>query len=181
MNIKPTELPGVIIIEPRVFEDERGFFMESYHEQRYFDLGISERFVQDNHSRSRRNVLRGLHSQMAHPQGKLVRAVTGCIWDVAVDVDPDSDTYRQWFGTELSDTNSLQLYIPPGYVHGFVVLSESADVLYKCTDFYVPGDELGILWNDRELGIEWPITDPIISSNDKNNLTLSDYVAQVRK
>jgi len=179
MRVIETHLPGVLVIEPRVFSDERGFFLETYHEERYRESArIEPRFVQDNHSRSRRGVLRGLHLQLGHPQGKLVRAATGRVWDVAVDVDSRSPTFCRWFGAELSDENHRQLYIPPGYAHGFVVLSDVADFVYKCTDFYRPEDEIGILWNDPELDVRWPVTAPIVSDRDGKNLLLKDYVAR---
>ncbi len=179
MNIEKTELDGVLIIEPRVFADDRGFFLETYHESRYIEGGVELRFVQDNHSRSKRNVVRGLHLQVQHPQGKLVRAVTGTIWDVAVDVDPHSPTFKRWIGVELSDENHRQLYVPPGYAHGFSVLSDVADVAYKCTDFYAPGDEVGILWDDPELAIDWRVDQPSLSERDAQNLSLEAYLERV--
>lgn len=173
MNVTPTKLPGVVILEPRVFRDERGFFLESYSRKRYAEVpGLDVEFVQDNHSRSGKNVLRGLHFQRKHPQGKLVRVVTGHVWDVAVDVNPDSPTFRQWVGVHLSDENLLQLYIPPGYAHGFCVLSDVADFEYKCTEFYRPEDEVGLLWNDPDLAIDWPLESPLISGRDAANPTL---------
>jgi dTDP-4-dehydrorhamnose 3,5-epimerase len=178
MNVSPTKLPGVVVIEPRVFRDDRGFFVETYHADRYRDAGLKAPFVQDNHSRSRRGVLRGLHLQVRFPQGKLVRAATGRIWDVAVDVSPRSPTFRQWFGVELSDENQLQMYVPPGYAHGFVVLSEVADVSYKCTELYHPDDEAGILWNDPELRVDWPVSGPIVSQRDSQNMRLEEFLRQ---
>ena len=138
--------------------------------------GLPPHFVQDNHSHSKRHVLRGLHSQLNHPQGKLVGAITGTIWDVTVNVDPKSPYFKQWVGVELSADNHRQLYIPPGYLHGFVVLSDSADVVYKCTDLYHPGDELGVMWNDPELGIEWPVDKPTLSAADQVNPSLKEYL-----
>ncbi|HEX7236585.1 MAG TPA: dTDP-4-dehydrorhamnose 3,5-epimerase [Gammaproteobacteria bacterium] len=174
MKITQTELPGVVIIEPKVFGDERGFFLETFQAERYAALaGISLKFVQDNHSRSRRGVLRGLHAQKQQPQGKLVRAARGEIFDVAADIDPRSPTFGRWVGVTLSDTNHRQLWIPPGYAHGFVVLSEIADFEYKCTDYYHPQSETGVIWNDRDLAIDWPIAEPTLSEKDKRLPTLA--------
>jgi dTDP-4-dehydrorhamnose 3,5-epimerase len=179
VKITPTELPGVVIIEPKAFGDERGFFLETFQAERYGALaGISLRFVQDNHSRSRRGVLRGLHAQKQQPQGKLVRAARGEIFDVAADIDPRSPTFGRWVGVTLSDTNHRQLWIPPGYAHGFVVVSEIADFEYKCTDYYHPQSETGVIWNDADLGIEWPIKDPLLSDKDKRLPTLASLAAQ---
>ncbi len=169
MKVIETELPGVLIVEPRVFGDERGFFLETFHERRYARHGIPGkglRFVQDNHSRSRGGVLRGLHFQVRHPQGKLVGVATGRVFDVVADVCPDSPTFKKWVGIELSEENHRQLWIPPGYAHGFCVLSPVADFVYKCTEFYHPDDEGGILWNDPELGIRWPIKRPFVALKD---------------
>ncbi len=169
MNIIETKLPGVLIIEPKVFNDERGFFLETFNKQRYIDAGILKNgleFVQDNHSRSSKGVLRGLHYQLNKPQGKLVTAGTGAVFDVAVDVNPDSPTYKQWVGVELNEDNHRQLWIPPGYAHGFCVLSEVADFQYKCTDEYDPASEAGIAWNDPEINIQWPIDKPTLSTKD---------------
>lgn len=177
MKVTQTKLSGVLILEPQVFRDERGFFVESYNRKRYAEIpGLDVEFVQDNHSHSKKNVLRGLHLQRMHPQGKLVRVVTGHVWDVAVDVDPNSPTFRQWVGVHLTDANNLQFYIPPGYAHGFCVLSDAADFEYKCTDFYHPGDEVGLLWNDQELAIEWPVLEPVLSSRDAANATLRRFL-----
>jgi len=174
VKITQTELPGVVIIEPKVFGDERGFFLETFQAERYGALaGISARFVQDNHSRSRRGVLRGLHAQKQQPQGKLVRAARGEIFDVAADIDPRSPTFGRWVGVTLSDTNHRQLWIPPGYAHGFVVLSEIADFEYKCTDYYHPQSETGVIWNDPDLAIDWPIKEPTLSEKDKRLPTLA--------
>src|ERR1051326_1029997 len=160
MQFLPTELAGVVVIAPRVFDDERGFFMETFQRQKFAAAGIDLEFVQDNHSRSRRGVLRGLHYQLAHPQGKLVRAVSGSIFDVAVDLRRGSPTFGSWYGCELTDSNRRQIYIPPGFAHGFCVLSDTADVIYKCTELYHPEDERTLLWNDPALGIQWPVADP---------------------
>lgn len=167
MKVRETALPGVLVIEPVVHGDERGFFLETFREDRYAGiLDIDLAFVQDNHSRSRRGVLRGLHAQLEHPQGKLVRAARGEVFDVAVDIDPASATYGRWVGVTLSDSNHRQLWIPPGYAHGFLVLSEIADFEYKCTDYYHADDEIGVLWNDPDIGIEWPLEEPVLSAKD---------------
>ena len=169
MKVIETKLPGVLIIEPEVFGDRRGFFLETFHKERYAQCGIPGEglsLVQDNHSRSRKGVLRGLHFQIRHPQGKLVSVTSGQVFSVVADACPDSPTFRQWIGIELSDHNHRQLWVQPGYAHGFCVLSESADVLYKCTDYYHPDDEGGVRWDDPALKIEWPIKAPIISHKD---------------
>lgn len=174
MQFHKTDLPGVIIVEPQVFGDERGFFMETYHQPRFAAAGIDLPFVQDNHSRSRRGVLRGLHYQLRHAQGKLVRVVQGEIFDVAVDARRSSPTFGRWFGTILSDTNRQLLYVPPGFAHGFCVVSDSADVLYKTTDVYHPEEERSVLWNDPAIGITWPVTDPIVSARDAEGKPLAE-------
>ena len=167
MNVVETALPSVLIIEPDVFGDERGFFLETFQSERYREqAGIALPFVQDNHSRSRRGVLRGLHAQRTRPQGKLVRVARGEVFDVAVDIDPASATFGQWAGVTLSDRNHRQFWVPPGYAHGFVVISDEADFEYKCTDFYFPDDEIGLIWNDPAVGIEWPVADPTLSDKD---------------
>lgn len=171
MNFLSTPLAGCVIIEPRVFGDERGFFLETFHRGKFAAGGIDVDFVQDNHSRSRKNVLRGLHYQYRFPQGKLVRAVNGEIFDVAVDLRQGSPTCGNWFGTVLNDSNKRQMYVPPGFAHGFCVLSESADVLYKCTDLYHPEDERSIAWNDPTLAIDWPLAGTaIISAKDEQGV-----------
>jgi dTDP-4-dehydrorhamnose 3,5-epimerase len=160
-------LNAVKILEPRVFGDERGFFLESYNARSFAGLGIAEPFVQDNHSRSRHGVLRGIHYQVVRPQGKLVRCVRGEIFDVAVDLRRSSDQFGQWTGVRLSEENRRMLWIPAGFGHGFVVLSDSADVLYKATDYYAPEGERSILWNDPEIGIDWPLPgEPVLSGKD---------------
>jgi dTDP-4-dehydrorhamnose 3,5-epimerase len=167
MQVLETPLPGVLVIEPRVFQDDRGYFYESYHEKRYWDAGLQVQFVQDNHSHSQRGTLRGLHYQLQHPQGKLVRVAVGEVFDVAVDIRKGSPTFGHWYGVYLSGENNKQLYVPPGYAHGFCVLSETADFLYKCTDFYTPGDEYAVLWNDPDIQIQWPsIINPLLSPKD---------------
>jgi len=176
MNVIQTALPGVLIIEPKVFGDARGFFIETFQAERYRDAGITLPFVQDNHSRSQRGVLRGLHFQRTKPQGKLVRVSRGAVYDVAVDIDPASPTCGHYVGVELSDDNHRQLWIPPGYAHGFCVLSEIADFEYKCTALYDPADEGGLIWNDPDVGIPWPIEAPRLSDKDMRNPTLRERV-----
>ena len=173
MNVIQTKLKDCVIIEPKVFGDERGFFLETFQAYRYADVvGINFPFVQDNHSRSQRGVLRGLHLQKSRPQGKLVSCSRGLVYDVAVDIDPTSLTFGQYVSVELSEDNHRQLWIPPGYAHGFCVLSEVADFQYKCTDFYFPEDEGGLIWNDAEVSIDWPITDIRLSDKDLKLPTL---------
>ncbi len=167
MKFSETMLPGVILIEPDVFQDERGFFMETYHQEKYEKAGIRERFVQDNYSSSRKGTLRGLHYQLQKVQGKLVYVVFGEVFDVAVDIRRGSPHFGKWLGTHLSSENKHQLYIPQGFAHGFCTLSERAEFVYKCTDFYSPKDEQGIIWNDPTIGIDWPLTSPIISPKDR--------------
>jgi dTDP-4-dehydrorhamnose 3,5-epimerase len=167
MKVQATEIPGVLIVEPVVFGDERGFFLESFNEKEMCRIGIDAHFVQDNHSRSQRNVLRGLHYQLSQPQGKLVRVVSGSVFDVAVDVRRDSPTFGKWVGVELSAENKRMFWLPPGMAHGFVVLSDSADFLYKATEYYAPKSERTILWNDADIGVVWPLTgEPILSAKD---------------
>ena len=178
MNVTESELPDVKIIEPRVFGDARGFFLETYSKTRYAEVGITESFVQDNHSRSQKNVLRGLHFQLNFPQGKLVSVAKGEVFDVAVDIRVGSPHFGRWFGARLSDENHLQLYIPPGFAHGFLVLSETADFLYKCTEYYHPEDDQGILWNDPEIAINWGVDSPSLSEKDRHNATLAELQAR---
>ena len=174
MKFFETKLKGVVIVEPAVFEDPRGYFLETYHAGRYADGGIRGPFVQDNFSHSVRGTLRGLHYQLKHAQGKLVMALTGRIFDVAVDIRKGAPTFGQWVGVELSGDNKRQLYVPPGFAHGFCVLSETADVLYKCTDVYSPKDERGIIWNDPTVAIAWPVADPLLSRKDGSYQLLRD-------
>lgn len=166
MQFRTTPLRGVILVEPDVHRDARGFFLETYHAGKYKEGGIDAVFVQDNHSRSGRHTLRGLHAQWRRPQGKLVRTLQGEIFDVAVDVRTGSPTFGKWFGARLTSENHHQLWVPAGFIHGFCVLSETAEVEYKCTDLYDPGGELGVLWNDPAIGIEWPVAQPILSPKD---------------
>lgn len=174
MKVRATELPEILIVEPEVFEDERGFFLETYHARKYAEAGIRAVFVQDNHSRSRRHTLRGLHAQGRHPQGKLVRVTQGEIFDVAVDIRPRSATFGRWVGMRLSAQSFRQAYIPPGFAHGFCVLSERAEVVYKCTEFHDPSDEIRIVWNDPEIGIAWPVVEPILSDKDRHAPRLAE-------
>ena len=176
MKVLETVLPGVLIIEPKVFADARGFVLETYQAERYRQLGIAHAFVQDNHSRSARGVLRGLHFQRSRPQGKLVSVSRGSVYDVAVDINPASPTCGQFVAVELNDENHRQLWIPPGYAHGFCVLSDIADVQYKCTDYYIPEDEGGLLWNDPQVNIPWPIEQPLLSAKDQRNPTLAQLL-----
>lgn len=178
MNVIETALAGVLIIEPKVFGDQRGFFLEGFQTERYRDAGITLPFVQDNHSRSQYGVLRGLHFQRTRPQGKLVSVSRGSVYDVAVDINPESPTCGQFVGIELNDENHRQLWIPPGYAHGFCVLSETADFHYKCTDLYYPEDEGGLIWNDPEVNIPWPVETPKLSAKDQCNPTLRQLLAK---
>lgn len=173
MNFFPSEIPDILLIQPRVFEDERGFFLESYQKARFAEAGIPFEFVQDNHSLSRQGVLRGLHYQIRQPQGKLVRVISGEVFDVAADIRRSSPTFGQWMGVHLSAQNKTMLWIPPGFAHGFYVLSKQAEVFYKTTDYYAPQWERTILWNDPHLGIRWPEGPaPIISAKDAAGLPL---------
>ena len=174
MNILPTTLPGVLIIEPVVYRDERGWFLETYHCDKYEEAGLSFSFVQDNCSSSVRGTLRGLHAQVSRPQGKLVRVTKGEIFDVAVDIRRGSPTFAVWESGILSAENFKQLYIPPGFAHGFFVLSDIAEVEYKCTDVYTPGDEITIAWNDTQIGIQWPNDSPILSPKDASGPSLRE-------
>ena len=175
MNVIETKLSGCLIIEPTIYRDDRGFFLEEWHRDKYSEIGIASEFVQDNRSRSSKNILRGLHFQINKPQGKLVSVTRGCVYDVAVDLRVDSATFGQYVGVVLTGDKNNQLYIPPGFAHGFCVLSEYADFHYKCTDFYDPKDESGIIWNDNEIAIDWPIDSPILSPKDNLLPTFADY------
>lgn len=176
MNIIATEIPDVLIIEPKVFGDDRGFFFESFNDRVFAEkTGIKTKFVQDNHSRSGKNVLRGLHYQIQQTQGKLLRVVAGEIFDIAVDIRKSSPTFGKWVGCMLSGENKRQFWVPPGFAHGFLVVSDSADVLYKATDYYAPQHERSILWNDPDIGIDWPLNgaEPILSAKDQGGLLLN--------
>lgn len=175
MKVIPTELPEVLLIEPKVFGDARGFFMESWNRKTFASLGLDLDFVQDNHSRSGKGVLRGLHYQLHQPQGKLVRVTSGAVYDVAVDLRRSSPRFGQWTGHELSAENKHMLWVPPGFAHGFLVLSESADFLYKTTEYYAPEHERCVLWNDPAIGISWPLNgEPALSAKDKVGSLLKD-------
>ena len=174
MKITPSKIPEVLIIEPDVHGDARGFFMETWHAQKYSDAGLDVNFVQDNQSRSKQGILRGLHYQLEQPQGKLVRVTSGSVFDVAVDIRKGSPSFGQWVGIELSSDNFKQLYVPPGFAHGFCVLSEYADFLYKCTDFYAPEYEHGIRWSDPDINIIWPGNDFLFSEKDEQMAMLKD-------
>ncbi len=177
MLVTSTKLNGVKIIEPKVFGDARGFFLEVYEKKRYQEaLGIVGDFVQDNYSRSQKNVLRGMHFQRKNPQGKLIRVVRGCVFDVVVDIRPGSPTYGQWESVELSEENKKQFWIPPGLAHGFFVLSDVADFEYKCTDYYHPEDEGCLRWNDPDVAIAWPTAAPLLSEKDAKGLPLADLM-----
>ena len=180
MRATPLDHPEVLLIEPDVFPDPRGFFMETFHSTKYAEHGLPALFLQDNHSRSSRGVLRGLHYQLNNPQGKLVWVVSGEVFDVAVDIRRGSPWFGKWVGAILSEENHRQMYVPPGFAHGFCTLSEHADFLYKCTDLYAPGDEYGIAWDDPEIAIEWPEMDYLISDKDLANslLTESDHLPE---
>lgn len=169
MEFEPTEIPDVALIRPKVFGDARGFFFESWEERKFAAKGLDVKFVQDNHSRSARNILRGLHYQIQQAQGKLVRVVTGTVFDVAVDIRRSSPTFGCWVGATLSEENRHMLWVPPGFAHGFLVLSDSADFLYRCTDFWAPAHERAILWNDPDVGVAWPLpqgVEPVLSAKD---------------
>ena len=178
MNIITTSIEGVLIIEPRVFKDNRGFFMETYNQDKYQKSGINRHFVQDNLSYSGCGTLRGLHFQSRHPQAKLVQVITGEIFDVAVDIRKDSPTFGKWTGVVLSDQNKRQMFIPEGFAHGFCVISETAHFSYKCSDFYAPDDDGGIIWSDPEIGIEWPVKNPVISEKDKHHPRLCELLPE---
>jgi len=179
MNVIETALPGVVIVEPKVFGDPRGFFLELYQGDRYAQSGIAELFVQDNLSRSARGVLRGLHIQNPHPQGKLVTVLQGCVLDVAVDVRRGSPTFGRYVSVELSDDSHRQLWVPRGFAHGFVVRSESADFFYKCDQFYSPADEIVVRWDDPELGIDWGCHSPTLSTRDAQGRTLAQLAGRL--
>lgn len=177
----PTEIPEVLVVKPAVHGDDRGFFLETHHQEKYAQGGIPDFFIQDNHSFSKRGVLRGLHAQVEHPQGKLVQAIQGEIFDVAVDIRPDSPTFRKWVGRTLSGDNHWQLWVPPGFAHGFCVLSETAHVLYKCTGLYNKAAEIGILWNDPAIGIDWPVQEPLLSPKDRDAAPLETFLQRLRE
>lgn len=174
MKFLETEIPGVLIIEPKLFGDKRGFLKEIYNAKRFAEAGIGLPFLQDNYTRSVKGTLRGLHYQHPKAQGKLVQAIFGRIWDVALDIRKDSPSFGKWVGVDLSEDNGRQLWVPPGFAHGFCVLSEQADIVYKCTDLYAPEHEHGIAWNDPDIGIPWPVEAPILSARDGNARRLAE-------
>ncbi|MGH7441279.1 MAG: dTDP-4-dehydrorhamnose 3,5-epimerase [bacterium] len=178
MKVEAMDLPGVLLVTPQVFRDSRGFFLETYHAERYRGFGMDACFIQDNQSRSARGTLRGLHAQREHPQVKLVRCVRGSIWDVAVDLRLGSPTFGRWAGAELDEKNFRQIYVPVGFAHGFITLSESAEVEYKCSDLYAPSDQFSLRWDDPELGIPWPIKEPFLSEKDRQAPTLQELLAK---
>lgn len=176
MKVEKCILNGILVIEPDVFADERGFFLESYQQERYHEIGVADDFVQDNHSRSEKHVLRGLHFTTNKPQTQLLTVMRGKIFDVVVDIRKDSKTFGQWFGTELTDSGPRQIYMTHGFAHGFCVLSDYADLHYKVSQFYEPGDEGGLLWNDPDICINWPISTPKVSKRDKNHSYLKEIL-----
>jgi dTDP-4-dehydrorhamnose 3,5-epimerase len=178
-ELRRTDLEGVVVVAPAVHRDDRGFFLESFHQAKYAAAGLDVTFVQDNHSASVGGVVRGLHLQLEKPQGKLVRVIEGEVFDVAVDLRRGSPTYRRWYGVNLSSENFLQLYVPPGFGHGFCVLSERAQVEYKCTALYDPSDELTVAWNDGDLGIDWPVVEPTLSARDRSAPPLRDVESRL--
>jgi dTDP-4-dehydrorhamnose 3,5-epimerase len=176
LKITPTPLPDLLVVELDVHGDERGFFVERFHEEKFGELGLPTHFPQDNHSRSAINVLRGLHAQHTEPQGKLVGVIRGKIWDVAIDIRKDSATFGKYFGIELDDVSGKLLWVPPGFAHGFCVLSEGlTDVFYKTTAVYNPGGEVGIAWDDPDLAIDWPVKNPVVSERDRKNISFAEY------
>ncbi len=180
MTILPTQIDGLIFLEPQVFKDERGFFMESYNRPRYEEAGIHGEFVQDNHSLSRRGTVRGLHYQTSPGQAKILRCTRGKVWDVAVDIRPGSPTFGKWEAFTLDTETNRQIFIPVGFAHGFCVLSDIAEVQYKCTSVYNPKTETGIAWNDPDIAVEWPVENPVISARDHGNESFREYAARVK-
>lgn len=181
MEIEKTPINGVILFKPKIWGDKRGYFVETWRQDSYAAAGIDLPFVQDNHSMSRGNILRGLHFQKTHPQGKLVRVSLGSVWDVAVDIRPGSPTFGKWFGATLTAENQHQLWVAPGLAHGFAVLSDEAHFHYKCTDYYHPEDEACILWNDPELAVGWPLTKPVLSDKDTKGMSFREYARNIGK
>lgn len=174
MKVEQTKLEGVLLVTPQVFGDDRGFFMETYNREKAIEHGLPAEFVQDNHSKSTKGVLRGLHYQSPQWQGKLIRTVQGEIYDVAVDIRAGSATFGEWVGVYLNDENKQQLYVPEGFAHGFLVTSDSAEVIYKCTTLYAPEQEAGVRWNDPDIGVKWPIEEPLLSAKDQTSQLLRD-------
>ena len=183
-KITQTHIDGILIIEPTIFKDERGFFLETYNKKEFENLGLDVEFVQDNHSKSRKGVLRGLHFQSKHPQGKLLRATKGRVWDVAVDLRKESSTFGKWHGIELSEENKKMFYVPAGFAHEFITLEDDTEFQYKCTDFYHPNDEGGLAYNDPDIGVEWPIPEGmelILSDKDQKWGSFKEYTANRSK
>ena len=180
MEFIQTKIPDVILIKPKLFEDQRGFFMEYYHVEKFKLAGIDGIFVQDNHAKSVKDTLRGLHFQVNFPQAKLLRCLKGKVFDVAVDLRKDSTYYGQWVGEELSEDNKCQLFMPAGFAHGYYVLSETAEITYKCSEIYHPEDEQGLQWDDPDIAIDWPGTDPILSEKDRQSPPLKDFIEVVK-
>ncbi|MBN1867600.1 dTDP-4-dehydrorhamnose 3,5-epimerase [Candidatus Sumerlaeota bacterium] len=180
MQIENTSLEGLLVLTPRTFEDDRGFFFESYNEDRFRQAGIDRHWAQDNHARSIKNTVRGLHFQRCKGQAKLVRCILGRVWDVAVDIRPDSPTLGKWVGVELTPENKKMLYIPEGFAHGYAVLSDAAETLYKCTTVYDPALEDEVRWDDPEIGVKWPVDSPVLSRRDVEARTFRDYLESVR-
>jgi len=176
MKVSKCKLDGILLIEPKLYFDDRGFFLESFEQKKYQDLGMVEEFIQDNHSRSQKNVLRGLHFTKNKPQAQIVTVIRGSVFDVVVDIRKNSPTFGQWFGTELSSEGTRQIYMPHGFAHGFCVLSDWADLHYKVSQPYDPSDDGGLIWNDDQIKIDWPIKDPIISKRDLSNCSFSKLV-----
>ena len=176
MKFLPTAIPEVVLVQPDVFRDDRGFFLETYQVRKYGAAGLPETFVQDNHSYSVRGTLRGLHAQLRRPQGKLLRVIQGEIFDVAVDIRPGSPTFGRWVAEVLSGENHHQLWVPPGFAHGFCVTSETAHVLYKCTELYDREDEIAVAWNDPAIGVDWPVREPVLSGKDRDGLPLEAWL-----
>lgn len=179
MRVTTTDIPDVLLIEPDIFRDPRGLFLETYHARRYADTGIPGPFVQDNYSQSLQGTLRGLHYQEPHAQGKLVMVTDGTVYDVVVDIRKGSPSFGRWYGSELSAENRRQVYVPPGCAHGFCVTSNRASFQYKCTDYYAPGNERGIIWNDPALAISWPVTTPILSAKDRTYKSLAEMESEL--
>ena len=179
MRVTTIDIPGVLLIQPDIFRDPRGFFLETYHARRYADAGIRDAFIQDNYSLSTRGTLRGLHYQEPHAQGKLVMVTEGVVYDVVVDVRKGSPTFSRWYGADLSADNQHQVYVPPGCAHGFCVTSDRASFLYKCTDYYAPGADRGIIWNDPALAIPWPVVTPLLSTKDRNHKPLAELDSEL--
>lgn len=180
MHVETTRIPGLLIIQPKIFTDDRGFFFESYNAARFHEIGLDLVWGQDNHAKSVQNTVRGLHFQRGEGQAKLIRCIRGAIWDVAVDIRPDSPTLGQWFAMELTEENKTMFYIPVGFAHGYAVLSDVGEVIYKCTNLYDPALETGFRWNDPEVGVKWPVAEPILSKRDQTSQTFQECLNNIR-